>query len=398
LSQEKSGGQPKVALVHDFLLDVRGAERTFAEICKVWPQADVFTAVYDREGTEGWFTNRRVHTSFLQRLHPNSKTFRGLLPLYPYAIERLDLRGYDLVISSSSAWAHGVIVDDQATHVCYCYNPFRYAWNDRNHALSSRGLLSRMALGVILSRWRQWDWIAAQRVDRYVAISKTTQDRIKRYWGRDSDIVNPPVQTSRFNCAESDDYYMVLSELMSHKRLDVAIEAFNRLGLPLIVVGDGPEWRTLKRAAKSNIVFKGRCHDDEVSQLLSRSKGLVVVAQEEFGIAAVEAQAAGKPVVAYGRGGVLETVVEGETGVFFSEQTPESLARCIAEFDPSSIDPNTCMANAERFSSQAFRSSFKQLVDQVAAGSSSVDHRYRLPLRMRRRGSSSGASIGTKGR
>src|SRR3954471_8435771 len=171
----------RVALVHDFLLDIRGAERVFAAICDLYPEADLFTAVYDEAGTEGRFSHRRVHTSFLQRVHPTARTFRALLPLYPYAMEALDLRGYDLVISSSSAWAHGVIVDEEAVHVCYCHNPFRYAWNERDSTLAARNPVARAALTHVFSRWRQWDWIAAQRVDRYIANSRTTQRRVARY-------------------------------------------------------------------------------------------------------------------------------------------------------------------------------------------------------------------------
>src|ERR671921_537516 len=178
----------RVALVHDFLLDLRGAERVFAAICDAWPEADVYTAVYDARGTEGRFAARHPRTSFLQRVRPTSRTFRGLLPLYPHAIESLDLGGYDIVVSSSSAWAHGVLVDPGAVHVCYCHNPFRYAWSEREATLAARGLLTRPALRVLLSRWRQWDGIAAQRVDAYVANSETTQKRIRRYWGRESTI------------------------------------------------------------------------------------------------------------------------------------------------------------------------------------------------------------------
>src|ERR671935_54805 len=239
----------RVALVHDFLVDVRGAERVFSAICDVWPQADLFTAVYDEEGTEGRFAHRKVHTSFLQRLHPTARTFRALLPLYPAAMESLDLRGYDLVISSSSAWAHGVIPDAGAVHVCYCHNPFRYAWNARQETLATRGPVARAALGAVFQRWRQWDWIAAQRVDAYIANSQTTKRRVARYFGREATVLHPPVETERFAPGPVGDAYVVLSELMPHKRIDVAVRAFDDLRLPLVVIvdrvlrgdrGDGP--------------------------------------------------------------------------------------------------------------------------------------------------------------
>src|SRR3954463_5064469 len=276
----------RVALVHDFLLDIRGAERVFAAICDLYPEADVFTAVYDEAGTEGRFSHRRVNTSFLQRLRPTARTFRALLPLYPYAMESLDLSGYDLVISSSSAWAHGVIVDEGAVHVCYCHNPFRYAWNAREDTLRGRGPLARAGLGVVFQRWRQWDWIAAQRVDRYVANSELTARRVSRYFTRDATVLSPPVEVERFAPTHPvGEDYVVLSELLPHKRIAVAIEAFNRLRRPLVVIGNGPDERRLRRAAGPTIRFAGRLPDAQVAAVLAGARALVVTATEEFGIA-----------------------------------------------------------------------------------------------------------------
>ncbi|MET0685056.1 MAG: glycosyltransferase, partial [Solirubrobacteraceae bacterium] len=242
----------RVALVHDFLLDLRGAERVFAALCDAWPDADVFTAVYDPRGTEGRFAGRHPRTSFLQRVRPTSRTFRPLLPFYPHAIESLDLRGYDVVVSSSSAWAHGVLVEPGAVHVCYCHNPFRYAWTEREPTLQARNPVVRPALRLLLNRWRQWDWIAAQRVDRYVANSRVTRARIERYFGRSSTVLHPPVELGRFHPVARDALgrdYVVLAELMAHKRIDTAVRAFNALGQPLTVIGDGPEARPLRRIA-----------------------------------------------------------------------------------------------------------------------------------------------------
>src|SRR3954454_20477571 len=191
----------RVALVHDFLLDLRGAERVFAVLCDLFPDADVFTAVYDEAGTQGRFADRDVRTTSLQRFRPTARSFRALLPFYPAAMESLDLRGYDLVLSSSSAWAHGVIPDEDAVHVSYCHNPFRYAWNARDETLARRDPVTRAALRLIFQRWRQWDWIAAQRVDVYVANSETTRRRVQRYSARDADSLHPPVQTTRFAAA-----------------------------------------------------------------------------------------------------------------------------------------------------------------------------------------------------
>ena len=370
----------RVALIHDFLLDVRGAERVFAALCDLFPQADLFTAIYDERGTEGWFTHRDITTSFLQRLRPTARTFRPLLPLYPYAMEALDLSGYDVVVSSSSAWAHGVLVDPEAVHVSYCHNPFRYAWNAREATLSGRDPITRAALGVILSRWRQWDTMAAQRVDRYVANSETTRLRIGRYFNRDATVLHPPVETSRFTPrADVGDAYVVLSELMSHKRIDLAVRAFTRLGRPLMVVGNGPDARRLRRLAGPNVTFTGRVSDREAAELLERCRALVVTATEEFGIAAVEAQAAGRPVIALREGGVRETVLDGITGTFFEDPTVDALTEAVRSFDPLAIDPAECARNAERFDVAHFRHGMRRVVDDAL----SAERAPREPLRRR---------------
>jgi glycosyltransferase involved in cell wall biosynthesis len=371
---------PRVALVHDFLLDLRGGERVFLALCDMFPEADLFTAVYDPRGTEGRFEHRRVHSSFLQRLRPDASSFRRYLPLYPYAMEALDLSGYDLVLSSSSAWAHGVLPSEDAVHVCYCHNPFRYAWNAREATLRAHGPVVRAALGAVLQRWRQWDWIAAQRVDRYVANSETTRRRIARYFTREADVVYPPVEIERFTPATPGDHYVVLSELMPHKRIELAVRAFNTLRRPLVVVGDGPDARRLQRLAGPTVRFTGRVGDAEVARLLATSRALVVTATEEFGIAAVEAQAAGRPVVALDEGGVTESVVEGRTGVFYDEPTPAALADAIAGFDPLSVDPADCVANAARFGRAAFAAEIRSNVEQaLAAGPSPRGERRRPP-------------------
>src|ERR671914_204589 len=315
---------PRVALVHDFLLDLRGAERVFAAICDAWPEADVFTAVYDEEGTEGRFAARFPRTSFLQRLRPSARTFRPLLPLYPYAIETLDLRGYDLVISSSSAWAHGVLPDPGAVHVCYCHNPFRYAWSEREATLAARSAPLRLPLQVVLSRWRQWDWIAAQRVDRYVANSHLTATRVRRYFGREAAVLHPPVELDRFAPGPVGEHYLVLAELMAHKRIHVAVEAFNRLRKPLIVVGDGPELRRLRRLAGPTVRFTGRVSDARVAELLRSARALVVTAAEEFGIAAV-----------------------------------------VAGFEPLAVDPAACVAAAQRFGTARFQAALRAIVGEA---------------------------------
>jgi len=358
----------RVALIHDFLLDLRGAERVFAAICDEWPDADVYTAVYDERGTEGRFAHRHVRTSFLQRLRPTARTFRPLLPFYPHAVESFDLRGYDTVVSSSSAWAHGALVDPGAVHVCYCHNPFRYAWSEREATLAARHPLVRPGLRLLLHRWRQWDAIAARRVDRYVANSHVTAARVRRYLGREATVLHPPVEVERFSPAPAHavgEHYVALAELMAHKRIDVAVRAFSELRRPLVVVGDGPELRRLKRLAGPTVSFAGRVADPEVARLLATSRALVVTAQEEFGIAAVEAQAAGRPVIALAEGGVLESVVPGRTGTFYSPNDPAALAAAVLDFDAGAVDPAECVAAARPFSAARFRTALARVVAEA---------------------------------
>jgi glycosyltransferase involved in cell wall biosynthesis len=380
IAPETSPPAPRVALVHDFLLDVRGAERVFTELCNMWPRAPIYTAVYDEQGTEGRFAGRTVHSSFLQRLRPSARTFRALLPLYPAAIESFDLSDYDLVVSSSSAWAHAVLCDVHTVHVSYCHNPFRYAWNDRDQTIArSRNPVMRAFLRGAFRRWRQWDWIAAQRTDRYVANSRTTQARIRAYFGREASVVYPPVDTARFSPGAIGDYYAVVSELMPHKQIEVAIAAFNSLRLPLVVVGDGPDARRLRRAAGATISFAGRLPDAAVAEILQGARALIVTAVEEFGIAAVESQAAGRPVIARRGGGALETIVDGVTGRWWSGG-PEALARAVLDFDDAAVDPSACTRNALRFDTSSFQRGMRDQVRAASAAGVRVAAGDRQPL------------------
>jgi len=368
MSPKPSRAGQRVALVHDFLLDIRGGERVFLELCHMWHDADIFTAVYDEEGTEGRFAGRNVQTSFLQRLRPSARTFRALLPLYPAAIESFDLSDYELVVSSSSAWAHAVLCGEESVHISYCHNPFRYAWNDRGPTLAARrNPAVRMALSSLFRRWRQWDWIAAQRTDRYIANSRTTQARIRAYFGRDARVVHPPVDSTRFAPGPVGDYYVLVSELMPHKQIDVAVEAFSKLGRPLVIVGDGPGAHRLHRDAGRTVHFAGRQSDDAVAEILRGARALIVTAVEEFGISAVEAQAAGRPVIARRGGGALETVIEGVTGAFFTGG-PDQLAEAVMNFDDAAIDPGACRRSAERFDSANFRRGIRVEVELASAG------------------------------
>jgi glycosyltransferase involved in cell wall biosynthesis len=367
----------RLTLVHDYLLVMRGAERTFAAIAELYGAAPIFTLLYDELGTDGRFAARQLTSSPLQRLGVGQSSFRRLLALYPWAIGRLRLPPCDVVLSSSSAFAHGVQVPAGAVHVCYCYTPFRYAWYEQERALGEVPRLLRGLLGRELERVRRWDLAASRRVDSYVAISQLSRERIKRYYGRDAAVIHPPVETQRFAPGEPGEQLLMVSELVRHKRLEVALEAARRARLPIRVVGSGPDKDALS-AAYPEAEFLGRASDEELARLYASARAVVVPSIEEFGIVAVEAQAAGRPVIVAAAGGALETVIDGQTGRLASPGDVESFARAMQRIDELDFDPARAVANAERFSVAAFQ---RNLSAHVAAV---LEHgEKRASLRMR---------------
>ncbi|HET6869015.1 MAG TPA: glycosyltransferase [Solirubrobacteraceae bacterium] len=355
----------ELALVHDYLLVLRGAERTFAAIADVWPSAPVYTLLYDGEKTEGRFSGHPVGTSALQRTGVRQSGFRKLLPLFPMAVERLPVDRYPVVVSSSSAFAHGVRPAPGAVHVCYCHTPFRYAWFERERAMSEVPTALRPALGAALAGIRRWDRKASGRVTRYVANSRYTQRRIKELYGRDSSIVHPPVEVGRFRSDEPDDYFLAVTELVPHKRIEVAAEAASEAGKRLKVVGGGPELERLRSKYRRKVEFLGRVEDQELVDLYARAQALILPNVEEFGIAAVEAQAAGRPVIAAAAGGALETVREGVTGRLVPPGDAPTLKRTLREFDPREFDAGVVRRHAEQFSDTAFRERFREQVHEA---------------------------------
>jgi glycosyltransferase involved in cell wall biosynthesis len=333
---------------------MRGAERSFAAIAELYSQAPIFTLLYDEQGTNGRFRGRALTTSPLQRLGARQSSFRRLLPLYPSAVSRLRLPPSELVLSSSSAFAHGVRVPPGAVHVCYCYTPFRYAWYEQERALSETPRALRPLLRSQLRRIRRWDLSASRRVDAYLAISELSRDRIRRYYGRDATVVHPPVETSRFSPGEPGDTLLIVSEIVRHKRLEVALEAARRAGAPIRVVGSGPDHALLK-AAYPEAEFLGRASDEELAELYAGARAVIVPSMEEFGITAVEAQAAGRPVIAAAAGGALETVLDRETGLLARLDDVGSFQRAIEAVDSLDFDPAQAVRNAERFSVAAFK-------------------------------------------
>ena len=351
-----------VVLVHDYLLVLRGAERTFAAIADTWPDAPIATLLYDEAGTEGRFAGRQVATSPLQRLGIRQRHFRAALPVFGTAVRRLPLGEARQVVSSSSAFAHGVRKPPGARHVCYCHSPFRYAWHAQAHAVAEVPAPARPALKLLLRRQRGFDRRAARDVDQYVANGEITRERIRRFWGRDAVIVHPPVDVERFSAREPEDYALFVGELVRHKRPELAIEAAAAAGRPIKVVGAGPERRRLEARYGRTAQFLGRVGDGELPDLYARAAALVVPGVEEFGIAAVEAQAAGRPVVGMNAGGLRETVIQGRTGVLVEPGDAGGLARALRG-DLTRFDSEDIRAHAQRFSRPVFQARLREIVE-----------------------------------
>lgn len=352
----------RVSLAHDYLLVMRGAERTFAAIAELFSEAPIFTLLYDEQGTNRRFAERSVTTSALQRLGVGQGQFRRLLPLYPFAVQRLRPPACDVLLSSSSAFAHGLPAPPDAVHICYCYTPFRYAWYEEDCAVDEVSPLLRAPLRRQLERMRRWDLSASRGVDAYIAISELGRERIRQCYGRDAAVVHPPVETHRFAPGEPGDALLVVSELVRHKRVHVALEAARRARTPIRVVGSGPDYAALAKAYPE-AEFLGRVGDERLAELYASARAVVVPSIEEFGITVVEAQAAGRPVIAAAAGGALETVLDGETGRLVTPDDIAAFAQAIGELDALDFAPAAALLNAERFSVAEFQ---KRLAAQVA--------------------------------
>lgn len=343
---------------------MRGAEQTFAAMADLYPQAPIFTLLYDRDGTGGRFDGRAISTSVLQRLGLRQAGFRRLLALYPWALQRLRLPDCDLVLSSSSAFAHGVRKPPGAVHICYCHSPFRYAWHERERALAEVARALRPLLAGALERIRRWDVAASDGVDVYVANSELTRERIRRCYGRDADVIHPPVETDRFSPAQPGDSLLVVSEIVPHKRVQVALEAARRAHVPITVVGSGPQLPALS-SAYPEARFLGRVEHEQLPGLYAQARAVVVPSPEEFGIVAVEAQAAGRPVIAAAIGGALETIIDGSTGRLAALDDVSAFERAIEGLEQLDFDPAVAVANAERFSVEVFQERLSRLVGEV---------------------------------
>ena len=361
----------RVALVHDWLNQMGGAENVLKVLAEMFPRAPIYTSIYAPQRVAPFFRSLDIRVSWMNRLPGVASHHLWYLPFYPLAFESFDLSEYDLVISNKSAFAHSVITPPQTVHISYCLTPTRFLW--QYHAYRRREGIGRVAnalLQPILTWQRQFDRLAADRVDHFVAISREVQARIRKFYRRDSTVIHPPVDTQRFvpTSDPPQDYYLVVSRLIPYKRVDLAVAACTRLGVPLIVVGDGRDRKALERMAGPTVQFLGWVEEDTLVRLMQRARAFIFPGLEDFGIAPVEAMACGRPVIAYAGGGALDTVVPGETGEFFYQQTPEALAAVLQDFDPGRYDPLACRARAEMFDTRLFRARFRAFVDAVLQG------------------------------
>jgi glycosyltransferase involved in cell wall biosynthesis len=362
----------KVAIVHYWLVQMRGGEKVVEALCEMFPDADIFTHAYDPAQISPTIRRHRVRTTFIGRLPGAARLYQAYLPLMPLALEQLDLRDYDLVISTESGPAKGVLTRPDACHVCYCHTPMRYVWNMYTEYRDSANPLLRAIIPLIASYLRKWDVLSAARVDSFVANSHNVARRVAKYYRRESTVVHPPVDVEHFRPTppcEGPGFYLCVGQLISYKQTGLAIEACNRLRRPLVVVGEGAQQAELKRLAGPTVRFVGRLTDEALRAHYAECRALIFPGEEDFGIVPLEAMASGRPVIAFGRGGALETVVPAVTGVLFEAQTPDSLIDAINRFEAirGSFDPMQLAAHAQRFSQDCFKTAMGMAVEEALA-------------------------------
>lgn len=358
--------EKKIALVHDHLFQMGGAERVLFEFCKIYPDSPIYTLIYDKK-RDYFFHDHKIITSFIQDFPFSERIFKWFLPFMPSAWEKLDFSGYDTILSSVSALAKGIRKPAHAKHICYCHTPTRYLWTEKNEYVNGLRIpkIIKKVLIKELENIKDWDYKAAQDVDYFIANSHFIADRIKKYYNRESDVIYPPVSTNNFySNPQRENYFIIVSRLRPYKKVELAIKAFNQLKLPLKVIGGGEYLDIYKRMSKSNIEFLGEVSDEIKADYLSRAIAFIHPQEEDFGISAVEAMASGCPVIAYGKGGIKETVIDKSTGIFFEEQNWESLAEAILDFRKMPFDREFIKNHANNFSDYNFREKIKKYVEE----------------------------------
>lgn len=372
----------RVAIVHHWLLSRAGGERVFDAIATIFPTADVFTLFLDKQKLPPWLHQRKISTSFLDKIPIAQKVHRHFLPFYPLAVEMLDLSGYDLVITSDSGPVKGVLTDPHSTHICYCHSPMRYLWDGYSAYYRGMPRLAQTIFGISSHYVRNWDYSAAQRVDQFIANSRYVAGRIRKYYRRESTVIHPPINTSQsYLAGKHEDYYLAVGRLVAYKRTDILMNACSKLGRKLVIVGAGPERRKLERHSPRNVEFLGEVDDLELGRLYAQCRALLFAADEDFGMVPLEAQSYGRPVIAFGKGGSLESVIGSYTpiseeradedtsltGVFFEEQTADSLARAILSFESCEemFVPQRIQSHARRFDTSIFLGHMREYIASV---------------------------------
>jgi glycosyltransferase involved in cell wall biosynthesis len=360
----------RVAFSHDWLNGMRGGEKCLEALCEVFLDADIFTLFCEPEKISAKLAAHRIVRSPIQHFPGVFRFYRNYLPFFPGAVESFRLKGYDLVISTSHCVAKGIRKGENAFHLCYCFTPMRYAWDFFDDYFGEKSAVERTMIRFILRRLKTWDLEANRGVDHFVAISNHVKNRIRDYYHREADVVYPPVETDFFTPdahRAPEDFYLVVSALVPYKKIDLAVRTFNRIGRRLVVIGDGPERLKLQKMASAKIEFLGWQPDEVLRNYYRRARALVFPGEEDFGIIPVEAQACGRFVIAYAKGGALETVADNKTGIFFHEPTPESLSGAVRRFEATALRPEDARANALRFSRVRFKEEIKSIIAKATS-------------------------------
>lgn len=361
----------RIALVHDYLVQYGGAERVLECFTEIFPHAHIYTIVHDKEVMHGVFEDKKIHTSFLQKF-PLARKKHRMFPMFmPAAIEQFDFSKYDVVLSDSSSYAKGIITNPETLHICYMHTPMRYAWDDCQKYTDDFGLprFIKKTVPFFMNYIRLWDWVSAERVDKFIANSNFVAKRIRKYYKKNSTVINPPVAVDEFyvenNPEKREDYFLMVGRLITYKRHDIAIKAFNKLGLKLKIIGRGPEMKKLQKIAGPNIEFLGRVEDEDLPKYYANCKAFIFPQEEDFGIVAVEAMSAGRPLIAYRGGDIVEHMEEGKTGIFFDKQSAEDIIEAVEKFDDSSYDGNYIRSKAIKFDREAFKRNIKEYVEKA---------------------------------
>lgn len=359
----------KIALIHYWLVGMRGGESVVESLCRIFPQIDIFTLIYNKDKISDIINSKNIHTSFLQQMPFSKKKHQIYLPFMPVAIEQFDLSEYDLVISSESGIAKGVITKPETCHICYCHSPMRYLWNMYFDYLKNEkmGFFKKNTIRLFFNYLRVWDLCASFRVDYFISNSENVRKRVFKYYNRESKVIFPPVSLDRFEYSnKKKDFYLIVSQLVSYKRIDIAVDAFNILNKKLIIIGDGPEKKRLEKRAGKNIRFLGWQDDEVLKKYYSEAKAFIFPGEEDFGITSVEAQASGTPVIGYGKGGLLETVDDGNTGLFFGKQSADDLAEAVKRFEKADhkIKSEKARENSRKFDISIFEKEMQSFITE----------------------------------